>query len=48
MSKWMYDSHCMPVSWVSLRHDLLIPVNKVVDDKEALEKGAGGGNVNVM
>jgi hypothetical protein len=29
----------MPNSWVSLRHDQLIPVNKVVNEKEQLEKG---------
>jgi hypothetical protein len=29
----------MPNTWVSLRSDQLIPVNKVVNDKEQLEKG---------
>jgi hypothetical protein len=29
----------MPNSWVSLRCDRLIPVNKVVNKKEQLEKG---------
>jgi hypothetical protein len=29
----------MPNPWVSLRHDQLIPVNKVVNKKEHLEKG---------
>jgi hypothetical protein len=28
----------MPNPWVSLRHDQLIPVNKVVNKKEQLEK----------
>jgi hypothetical protein len=28
---------------VSLRPDLLIPVNKAMNKKEHLEKGAGGG-----
>jgi hypothetical protein len=29
----------MPNPWVSLRCDQLIPVNKVVNEKEQLEKG---------
>jgi hypothetical protein len=29
----------MPNPWMSLRHDLLIPVNKAVNEKEQLEKG---------
>jgi hypothetical protein len=29
----------MPNPWVSLRHDQLIPLNKVVNKKEQLEKG---------
>jgi hypothetical protein len=30
----------MPTNpWVSLRHDLLIPVNKAMNEKEQLEKG---------
>jgi hypothetical protein len=29
----------MPNSWVSLRCDQLIPVNKAVNKKEQLEKG---------
>jgi hypothetical protein len=29
----------MPNPWVSLRHDKLIPVNKVVNKKEQLEEG---------
>jgi hypothetical protein len=33
----------MPYPWVSPRHDQLIPVNKAVNEKEQLEKGAGGG-----
>jgi hypothetical protein len=33
----------MPNPWVSLRGDQLIPVNKAVNEKEQLEKGAGGG-----
>jgi hypothetical protein len=28
----------MPYPWVSLRHEQLIPVNKVVNEKEQLEK----------
>jgi hypothetical protein len=35
----MQAAHCMPNTWVSLRSDQLIPVNKVVNDKEQLEKG---------
>jgi hypothetical protein len=30
---------CMPNPWVSLRRDQLIPVKKVVNEKEQLEKG---------
>jgi hypothetical protein len=33
----------MPNPWVSLRRDQHIPVNKGVNKKEQLEKGAGGG-----
>jgi hypothetical protein len=33
----------MPNSWVSLRCDQLIPVNKAVNEKEQMEKVAGGG-----
>jgi hypothetical protein len=33
----------MPNPWVSLRRDQLIPVNKAVNEKEQLEKRAGGG-----
>jgi hypothetical protein len=33
----------MPNPWVYLRHDKLILVNKVVNEKEQLEKMAGGG-----
>jgi hypothetical protein len=33
----------MPNTWVSLRRDQLIPVNKAVNKKEQLEKRAGGG-----
>jgi hypothetical protein len=29
----------MPNSWVSLRRDQLIPVNKAANEKEQLEKG---------
>jgi hypothetical protein len=29
----------MPQPWVFLRRDQLIPVNKVVNEKEQLEKG---------
>jgi hypothetical protein len=39
----MQAAHCMPNPWVSQRHDQLIPVNKAVNKKEQLEKGAGGG-----
>jgi hypothetical protein len=31
----------MPNPWVSLQRDQLIPVNKVANEKEQLEKGAG-------
>jgi hypothetical protein len=31
----------MPNPWVSLRRHWLIPVNKVVNEKELLEKGGG-------
>jgi hypothetical protein len=33
----------MPNPWVSLRRDQLIPVNKAVNEKEQLDKRAGGG-----
>jgi hypothetical protein len=33
----------MPNPWVSVRHDQLIMANKVVNKKEQLEKGSGGG-----
>jgi hypothetical protein len=33
----------MPNPWVSLRRDQLIPLNKALNKKEQLEKGAGGG-----
>jgi PII-like signaling protein len=29
----------MPNPWVSLRHDQLVPVNKVVNEKETIGKG---------
>jgi hypothetical protein len=32
---------------VSLRRDQLIPVNKAVNEKEQLEKGAGGGGEKI-
>jgi hypothetical protein len=32
---------------VSLRHDQLVPVNKAVNEKEQLEKWAGGGGKKV-
>jgi hypothetical protein len=35
----MYDAHCVPNPWVSLRCDQLIPVNKALHEKEQLEKG---------
>jgi hypothetical protein len=35
----MQAAHCRPNPWVSLRRDQLIPVNKVVNEKEQLEKG---------
>jgi hypothetical protein len=35
----MQAAHCMANPWVSLRRDQLIPVNKVVNKKEQLEKG---------
>jgi hypothetical protein len=33
----------MPNPWVSLRCDQLIPVSKAVNNKDQLEKRAGGG-----
>jgi hypothetical protein len=33
----------MPNPWVSLRYNQLILVNKAVNEKEQLGKGAGGG-----
>jgi hypothetical protein len=38
----MKDAHCMPNPWVSQRHDQFIPVNKLVNKKEQLEKGLRG------
>jgi hypothetical protein len=35
----------MPNPWVSLRRDQLIPLNKVVNKKEQLEKGLEGKNI---
>jgi hypothetical protein len=35
----MKDTHYMPNPWVSLRHNQIIPINKVVNEKEQLEKG---------
>jgi hypothetical protein len=35
----MEAAHCIPNPWVPLRHDQLIPVNKVMNKNEQLEKG---------